>query len=148
MLSPLIYPPGGNGQGGNVADKIELLGIDRERVKDSGESREVPFRLSATPSTDWGGLFLKSYDRKRSTMYRKVELQGDRVILKGPISEVAQYHLPQIKRAVAEANEEYGKYLERVAESDQKLTEELAQEKVELDRKVDEIDKLIANDDD
>jgi hypothetical protein len=97
--------------------EIKLLKIDIDGV---GEPRNdgtqgsalyrVPIKLSATPSSLWTEIAVRTWDRPPSftTMHRPgiASVVGDRFILDGTtVEEVEEYHAKTLKLVVARTNE-------------------------------------------
>lgn len=107
------------------SEPIRIIGIVVDEV---GEPRndgtkgsalyKVPFRLSRRPSSLWGELFVKTWDRppRFTTMHRPyiASVVGDEIILNGTtVEEVRDYHRDTLILCVEEANKLEAEYLER-----------------------------------
>ena len=128
-------------------DDVVIVGIARKDVRDEPDQWVVPFLLSPTPDKDWARLFEVSYNGSRSTMYRRASVAGDRIVLQAPPAEVNQYHLPQIKRAVAETNRDYRAFIERAEQTSRMLEDAEGRQRVDLDLTLDDIETSLNPDD-
>lgn len=126
---------------------VRILGIARKDVRNEPNHWVVPFLLSPSPDKDWARLFEVSYNRTRSTMYRRASVAGDRIVLQAPAEEVNQYHLPQIKKAVDEMNRDYRAFIQRAEETSRILEDEQGRQRADLDLVLDDIESSLNLDD-
>lgn len=128
-------------------DDVRILGIARKDVRNEPDHWVVPFLLSPSPDKDWARLFEVSYNRTRSTMYRRASVAGDRIVLQAPAEEVNQYHLPRIKKAVDETNRDYRAFIQRAEETSRILEDEQGRQRADLDLVLDDIESSLNLDD-
>jgi hypothetical protein len=126
---------------------VRILGIARKDVRNEPDHWVVPFLLSPSPDKDWARLFEVSYNRTRSTMYRRASVAGDRIVLQAPAEEVNQYHLPRIKKAVDETNRDYRAFIQRAEETSRILEDEQGRQRADLDLVLDDIESSLNLDD-
>jgi hypothetical protein len=126
---------------------VRILGIARKDVRNEPDHWVVPFLLSPSPDKDWARLFEVSYNRTRSTMYRRASVAGDRIVLQAPAEEVNQYHLPRIKKAVEETNMDYRAFIQRAEETSRILEDEQGRQRADLDLVLDDIESSLNLDD-
>ncbi len=126
---------------------VRILGIARKDVRNEPDHWVVPFLLSPSPDKDWARLFEVSYNRTRSTMYRRASVAGDRIVLQAPAEEVNQYHLPRIKKAVEETNRDYRAFIQRAEETSRILEDEQGRQRADLDLVLDDIESSLNLDD-
>ncbi len=120
--------------------EVVIVGIARKDVRNEPDHWVVPFLLSPTPDKDWARLFEVSYNRTRSTTYRRASVSGDRIVLQAPAEEVNQYHLPRIKKAVQETNKDYRAFIERAEQTSRLLQDEQGRRRDDLDLTLDDIE--------
>lgn len=128
-------------------DDVRILGIARKDVRNEPDHWVVPFLLSPSPDKDWARLFEVSYNRTRSTMYRRASVAGDRIVLQAPAEEVNQYHLPRIKKALEETNRDYRAFIQRAEETSRILEDEQGRQRADLDLVLDDIESSLNLDD-
>jgi hypothetical protein len=133
--------------GGTLPGDVRILGIARKDVRNEPDHWVVPFLLSPSPDKDWARLFEVSYNRTRSTMYRRASVAGDRIVLQAPAEEVNQYHLPRIKKAVDETNMDYRAFIQRAEETSRILEDEQGRQRADLDLVLDDIESSLNLDD-
>lgn len=126
---------------------VRILGIARKDVRNEPDHWVVPFLLSPSPDKDWARLFEVSYNRTRSTMYRRASVAGDRIVLQAPAEEVNQYHLPRIKKALEETNRDYRAFIQRAEETSRILEDEQGRQRADLDLVLDDIESSLNLDD-
>ena len=126
---------------------VRILGIARKDVRNEPDHWVVPFLLSPSSDKDWARLFEVSYNRTRSTMYRRASVAGDRIVLQAPAEEINQYHLPRIKKAVDETNRDYRAFIQRAEETSRILEDEQGRQRADLDLVLDDIESSLNLDD-
>lgn len=87
--------------------------------------------LSSYAPSEWSELFERAYKSVISTMYRRLRVSGDTIIVSAPPSEISQELIDRLNECAGEANEEYKKYL-FAKESEE--NRQAAQEQAERDQ--------------
>lgn len=106
-------------------EPIKILGVIVDEVTEplmdgsrGSALYKIPFRLSRTPSSIWGELFLREWHMpsQYTSMHRPsiATVSGDKIILDGTtIQEVEKYHRETLILCVNAANEEEKKIINR-----------------------------------
>lgn len=109
---------------GVIADKVSTPRMDGSR---GSALYEVPFRLSRRPPSNWGGLFVESWNHppQFTSMHRPgiADVEGDIIWLRRTtLEEVERYHRDTLKLAVEAANKIYEEHArQRVARQQAEL---------------------------
>ena len=128
-------------------ESIRLSGFDRTKVTPGSTPAlwNVPITLSEQPPTEWAETFGAVWRAKRYSMLRSAHVQGDAIVIQDcGLDEVAEHHLPRLKEAVAETNDQYRENLTKSGMKEERKRDRENQHQGELD----ELEQKLNFDDD
>lgn len=107
-------------------EDVEITSFDERASGPSGDRAltRLVFRLSRGVPTAWARFFDQEWQHAFYTMKRRAAVSGNSLELIAMPNEVEQEHLPQLKKAIAQANAAYRKFLEE----QQRLQRQAAEE--------------------
>jgi hypothetical protein len=118
-------------------EPIKIVTLDSNRTRQSPTAsglRLMYLKLSQTPADAWEQLFENQRrfpnGRGMNTMTRRATVEGNYIVV-DCVPEEMERHLPELQHDVAVTNEEYTKYLQRVAAQ---VAQELEKQKEEKAR--------------
>lgn len=117
-------------------ESIRLSGFDKTKVTPGSTPAlwNVPIRLSDQPPTEWAEIFGGVWRTKRYALLRRAHVQGDSIVIQDcGLDEVAEHHLPRLKEAVTETNDQYLENLKKSGSKEERKRETENQHQTELD---------------
>lgn len=94
-------------------EDIEITGID-DKASSRPDSRmalfDIVLTLSKSAPYEWSEYFDALWQRHIYMMKRSASVSGNRLTIHCVPDELEQYHLPELKRVIAEVNQEYGRF--------------------------------------
>lgn len=95
-------------------EDINMINIDTRNVNKAIENTliyNIPIILSKRPPKEWSEIFESERKFPRHSTWRKARIEGDRIIIKCPITEFKEIHEADLRQDVSKTNEMYRKYL-------------------------------------
>ncbi len=89
---------------------IRIVGVVKDRTRQDPQYaglQDYYFQLSEDPPVGWSDFFREVRETPRHTMWRDAWVEGDCVVVKCALDELAKYHVRDLKRDVATANKWY-----------------------------------------
>ena len=121
---------------------IRIVGVVKDRTQQDHQFpglQDYFFQLSAKPPVGWSDFFDQAREFPRHTRWRKAWLEGDCVVVKCALDELAKYHLRDLKKDVATANKNY---LQAKADADQRRQIERARKEKARKKRDNVLDQL------
>jgi hypothetical protein len=144
--SQLKVPPSKEISTGGVLpsfEDIHIVEIDKTRTyKPDKESAlyNVYLKVSAVPPSEWTQIFDAEREFPRHSMWRRVWIESDYLIVHCVPEEMKEYHLRDVKQDVANSNQKYREYLMHVERQHVSDAKRRGKEKRMLDDTLDGLD--------
>jgi hypothetical protein len=95
---------------------VRIVGLNKDKTRKTNGSYtayQVYFELSGAPPVIWRDAFGREWNDVDSVHDARID--GDFLVLRCPLQEIAGIHLPVLKKAVAATNKAYERYLQEQA---------------------------------
>jgi hypothetical protein len=112
-----------------VWEEIRIVGLDAKKTQPLDEAeglRRMFLQISSLPTKEWINIFINERSFPRHNMWRSAWIEGLYIVVDCVPQEIGQYHLRDLKEDVANTNAKYDTYLRLVQAEKQRLQEEKA----------------------